>query len=60
MQTHLAMPSRLHGLSAEQVPAFLRITDGDRWGNGIASELLSAPEWVGHVFGASETAGSRC
>jgi predicted TIM-barrel fold metal-dependent hydrolase len=56
VQTHLAMPSRLHGLSAEQLLAFLRITDGDRWGNGIAPELLSAPEWVGHVFGASETA----
>jgi hypothetical protein len=56
VQTHLAMPSRLHGLSADQLLAFLRITDPDRWANGIAPELLSAPEWVGHVFGASETA----
>jgi uncharacterized protein len=56
VQTHLAMPSRLHGLSADQLLAFLRITDPDRWGNGIEPDLLAAPEWVGHVFGASETA----
>ena len=56
VQTHLAMPSRLTGPSAEQLLAFLRITDPDRWRAGIDPALLSAAEWVGHVFGASETA----
>ena len=56
VQTHLAMPSRLTGPSAEQLLAFLRITDPDRWSTGIDPELLSAAEWAGHVFGESETA----
>ena len=56
VQTHLAMPSRLTGPSAEQLLAFLRITDPDRWSTGIDPALLSAAEWAGHVFGESETA----
>ncbi|HZP28740.1 MAG TPA: amidohydrolase family protein [Acidimicrobiia bacterium] len=56
VQTHLAMPSRLAGPSAEQLLSFLRITDPERWGDGIPPERLSAAEWAGHVFGGSETA----
>ncbi len=56
VQTHLAMPARVHGPSAEQLLAFLRVTDPDRWSGGIPPELLSAAEWMGQVFGASETA----
>jgi predicted TIM-barrel fold metal-dependent hydrolase len=56
VQTHLAMPSRLTGVSAEQLLEFLRVTDPDRWADGIPPALLSAAEWAGHVFGNSETA----
>jgi predicted TIM-barrel fold metal-dependent hydrolase len=56
VQTHLAMPSRLHGTGAEQLLEFLRISDPERWADGIAPGLLSAAEWAALVFGASETA----
>ncbi len=32
------------------------MVDPQRWGSGVDPHLLAAGEWVGHVFGGSETA----
>lgn len=56
VQTHLAMPSRMHGPFAESIVAFLEGTDPDTWYGGVHPQLLSAAEWAAKIFGTSETA----
>jgi predicted TIM-barrel fold metal-dependent hydrolase len=56
VQTHLVRPSRMQGAHAEALASFLRMTDPDRWSDGVDGPRLAAAEWATAVLGASETA----
>ena len=56
VQTHLVNPSKFHGPGAEALTGFLRMTDPDRWSDGVDPAHISAAEWAALVFGGSETA----
>jgi uncharacterized protein len=56
VQTHLIDPARWHGDGADALAGYLRMVDGDRWGDAVDPHLLDAAVWATHVFASSETA----
>jgi predicted TIM-barrel fold metal-dependent hydrolase len=56
VQTHLIDPARWRGAGADALAGFLRMVDGDRWGDAVDPHLLDAAVWATNVFASSETA----